>query len=148
MSNSKKVDPKLYDIYWDKLKCEGWENIRQFTDGAKVPFSLETTRRLFSDHDDKNVAPITIAIVGRHLGFTPKEIKGFLKKYTTDQDIWPMLGESETPLTQDEEALLKAYRALKDTERARGFIADQLDMVAMAVSIDVSKYTKIIRRKR
>ncbi len=142
-----KIDAKLYEILHKKLIEGGWENIRRFTDGSKVPFSVETTRRLFSECSYKGVAPATIAIVAKYLGFSANEIRDLLREYTTDRDLWPLIGDSTNRLTKEEEATIALTNRLKEQNiDAYDSVLSHIETVGKMVGINVDEVT-LLRRK-
>jgi len=146
MTGPKKVDKELYQILYQRMIDQGWDNIRRFTAGSKVPFSIETKRRLFNECDYKSVAPITIAIVARYLDFTNEEIRELLQKYTTDRDVWPLIGDSDERLTNEERAWLELFSSISKNSKLKENIFDQIEMLADLSGEDVSEQLKILRR--
>lgn len=142
----RKKEQSLRNLLLDRMAAEGWENVRQFTLGSKVPFSIETTRRAFVDVEHKNMAPLTLAIILKYLSYKPAEIVEILKTYTDDQDLWPMIDVKSTKLTPAEDALLAAYHVLVSADPGMSDrVADQLDLLAMAASTTVVEHTKQLR---
>lgn len=140
-------EKKLCDIMKDRMSVEGWDTIRRFTEGSKVPFSLETTRRIFNEKEYESVAPTTIAIVARYLGFKPNEIRDLLKKYTDDKDLWPMLGDSEGRITEDEQAIVDCYKKITEAKSGIGeVLVRQLEFVAMIAGVDITAEVHRLKR--
>ena len=133
-----------------QLENEGWESLRQFTSGSKIPLSAETIRRAFMAQDYKNMEPMSLAIICRYLNFTPDEIRDMLKTYTNDNVLWPMIGKGDgVRLSVYDQALLGAAKTIAGDDKERmTMLADQFDLMARAVGVDVSEYTRQIRRRR
>lgn len=123
----KEIDSQLYKIMHDKMLEQGWENVRRFTEASGVPFSLETTRRLFNECTYKGIAPATIAIIARYLGFSTAEIRNLLREYTTDEEIWPMIGVDDGKLSKDEEHWLQLYHELSANPDLYQAVITQID---------------------
>lgn len=144
----KSVKTELYKIMLDRMHAEGWENIRQFTVGSRVPFSLETVRRMFSECDYKNISPPTVAVIARHLGFKTNEIKDILKDYTDDEEFWRMIGET-SPLTADQEAIVGVFDAFMSAGgEATATFFSQIDLVAKMYNVDIADQMDRLKRPR
>lgn len=142
----KTINSELYKVMYDKLIEQGWENVRRFTDASGVPYSLETTRRLFNECTYKGIAPATIAVIARYLGFTPTEIRGLLKEYTTDEEIWPMIGVGENQLSKDEEYWVQLYHELSESAGLYQAVIAQIDS-AFKLAGAKSKVLPSLKRK-
>jgi len=147
VTQKKKVDKELYEVLHNKMLESGWDSVRSFTNGSKVPFSVETTRRIFNECDYKGLAPTTVAIVAKYLGFTTNEIRDLLRDYTTDRDLWPLIGDSTTRLSTEEEAMVTIYNAIKDKKpELVTTIAEQIQTLCKLAGVDVSEQTKKLIR--
>jgi hypothetical protein len=139
----------LYEIMWKKMQQQGWQTIRHFTEGSHVPFSVETTRRMFSKCDYKNIAPATVAIIAKYLGFTPQEIRDLLREYTNDKDLWPLIGEGSNALSPEEEAVLSVYRKVVECDPSmREHMASSASLYASSCNIDLSYEIGMLKRER
>ncbi len=112
---AEKFSKELHSILYDKMLDSGWTSIRSFTEGSNVPMSIETVRRVLSDVEKKGIAPVTIAIISKYLGFNPNEIKELLQTYTEDDDIWRLIGDHSNSMTQDEQAMQNIYHKIKQS---------------------------------
>jgi len=136
-----------------RLRDQGWENVTQFTKDSGIEYSAETVRRAFTDVPDKTLAPDTLAIILFKLNYSTEEVKELLETYTDtsnkDRYLWPKLGDNNITLTLDEEAVLNIYRkVIEHNNELRTKIADQLALVAMLASVDVSSEVKQLQRKQ
>lgn len=110
-----------------KMRTEGWDNIKQFMISTRVPFSLETVRRAFNTCDYKNIEVSTLAIIMKHLNFTPNEIRAMLTKCIGDNNIVSLIGDSNVDYTIQEQRLVEAYRMIvSKNPKLSGPIADQI----------------------
>ena len=93
---------------------------------------------------------MSLAVICRYLNFTPDEIRDLLKTYTNDTVLWPMIGKGDgVRLSVYDQALLAAAKTIAGDDKERmTILADQFDLMARAVGVDVSEYTRQIRRKK
>jgi hypothetical protein len=151
LTESKKVgkkDEELRAILTLKMAREGWENPRQFHLGSGVAskFSIETTRRAFNPCDYKSMEPSTLLIILKYLNFSANEIRDILKNFTSDKEIWPLLGDGTTALTTQEEAMVEIFRMIRAAKpEMLPNIADNLDLMAMAAGIEFKALTNRLR---
>ena len=136
---------QLNEILRERMLSEGWDTIPE---GSKVPFSLETTRRIFNDKEYLTVAPHTIAVVARYLGFEPNEIRDLLREHTKDKDLWPMIGDSVERITEDEKALIGCYQKIAEKSRKVALCAlvPQLELIAALVKADITEDIDRLKR--
>ena len=138
---------ELRTIMSQKLRDEGWDNIKQFMVSTKVPFSLETVRRAFNACDYKNLEASTLAIIMKYLNYTPNEIKHLLMTYTSDRDLVELIGDGGHEYTLYEQRLVEAYRAIiKANPSLSAALADQIDLVGRLAGVSTKKYTDALRR--
>lgn len=138
----------LRDMLTRKLNSQGWDSIRQFTQKSGVPYSQETTRRAFTE-SEKPLEPATLAIICRHLGYSPEDIKSILRDYTDDEHLWPLIGRQDTKMTIYDQALMLAVEQItKDHPELLRSLADYLDLLAASTGADVKEHTEKLRRKK
>lgn len=137
----------LRQIMSAKLKAEGWDNIKQFMVATKVPFSLETVRRAFNKCEHKNLEASTLAIIMKHLNYTPAEIKSLLTEYTDDDALVSLIGGDYQEFNIYERNLVQAYREIiaKNPEMGE-VLADQIDLVGAIIKVKTKQYTDFLRR--
>lgn len=147
MEAKRKMD-ELKKILAAKLEKEGWDSIRQFTMRSRIPLSQETTRRAFGE-SDKPLEPASVAVIARYLGFSPEEIKGFLRDYTEDDDLWQMIGREDTRYTVTDLAVLEAFKTLAEhgTPATLKSLADHMDLLAKTIEVDIREHTDKLRRR-
>lgn len=139
---------KLRKILTDRLRDEGWENIKHFQTATGVPYSLETVRRAFNECDYKRLEASTMAIIMRHLNYEPSEIREMLLTYTDDTEIAALIGGQQATYSTSEIALVEAYREItRRLETGGSLLADQFNLVGRVAGMDVSGLTAIIRKK-
>ena len=143
-----KKEEKLRSLLVLKMASEGWENPRQFHLGSGVArkFSIETTRRAFNPCDYKSMEPSTLLVICKYLNFSPSEIKGILKDFTDDREIWPLLGDCSVSLTTQEEAMVEVFRMIRAAKpEILPNIADMLDLMAMTAGVECKALTNRLR---
>jgi hypothetical protein len=143
-----KKDEQLRAMLVHKMASEGWENPRQFHLGSGVArkFSIETTRRAFNPCDYKTMEPSTLLVICKYLNFSANEIKGILKNFTDDQELWPLLGDGATALTTQEEAIVEVFRLIRAAKpEILPNIADMLDLMAMTAGVECKTLTNRLR---
>lgn len=140
---------ELLKIMNELLRAEGWTSVLSFTRSSGVPYTVETTRRAFTDVPDKNLAPATLAIILKYLNRSPQEIRNILKTYADDKDLWPMIGEEEDKNTVSEQAILSACRAILTAKPdLQNQLANALETLSMAAGVDIAADLKRLQRKQ
>lgn len=140
-------DKKLYKILTDRLHSQGWDNNTHFARSSGIPYTRETTSRAFEKHSSRHIANDTLATVLKFLNYKPMEIKEFLKEYTDDNEIWPMIQIDGPELTKQEEAILDMTRQLGNEQAYLGYLANQFEMLAKAAGLDFTNQIAILRRQ-
>jgi DNA-binding transcriptional MerR regulator len=128
---------------------QGWTNINQFKKATGVPYSLETVRRAFNECPYKNLDTITLAIIMKHLNYSPKEIKTILGKHLDPNDpVLELISDrSENKLTISEEKLIEAYRAITEKlPELSNSLADHLDLLGKIANVPTRQVTDALRR--
>jgi hypothetical protein len=136
-----------------RMTEENWPNIRAFCRGTNVPFSLETVRRAFNECPYKNLDTITLAIIMKHLNYSPKEIKTILTEHLSVEDrvtktVLELIGDGDVrELNSPEKNLIELYRKLITADPGlSNKLADLLDMLAKGTKVKASQYTAALRR--
>lgn len=145
----------------ERFKAQGWGSYRQFTHASKVPLSMETVRRALNGDDEKCIEPLSLAVICRHLAFNNDEIRDIIREYAQDTDIddklrnladdfWPMLGKADSQrLSVYDKAMLSSCKQIAgDNYKQMAMLANQLDLVARALRVDVTEHTRLLRRKK
>lgn len=138
-------DKKLYRILTDRMKAQGWDNNTHFARASGVPYSRETTSRAFEKHPTREIANDTLATVLKFLNYTPVEIREILKKYTDDQEIWPMIQTDGPELSNREQAFLEMIRELGEPAYV-DFLASQFEVLGKAAGKNFSRQLAIVKR--
>jgi hypothetical protein len=141
---------EMFRLLEHRMQEQGWSNITHFTHGSKIPYSVETVRRAFSDQGRRQLSSDTLAILCRYLGMNKQEIREFLKTYTDDNELWKLIGDEGEgiQLDIDEQAFLDIFRKIK-SQRAdvSDLIADNLSFLAKSIGIDISSELTILGRQ-
>ncbi len=109
------------NIFQEKLE-ENYENIGDFVKRSRIPISMETIRRLITDHTPVNTT--SLIIIAKYLGFSNQEISDILRK--PDKYILPdakelrfaeefisLMGFGGEELSKHDKILLQAINELK-----------------------------------
>lgn len=143
------VPSKLRQTLTIRMVMQGWSNINQFKKGTGVPYSLETVRRAFNECPYKNLDTITLAIIMKHLNYSPKEIKTILGKHLAANDpVLELISDrAENKLTIGEERLIEAYRTIMDKNpELSNSLADHLDLLGKIANVPTRQATDALRR--
>lgn len=133
-----------------KLREQGWDTVTQFTNSSKIPYSVETVRRGFTDCGYKQLSPDTLAVILRYLNCDRREIREILETYTDDKEIIKLIGEpSGASLSADEEAWLKIYRKLEAGKPglAAQIVGGSIAMGAELAGVDIKEEVLTVARK-
>lgn len=144
-----RIDDEFYAMMRNKLEDEGWTSARHFTLGAKLPFSSETTRRVFVKCDYKSLEASTLATVMLFLNFTRTEIREALRTFTSDNIIWRLIGieGDSASLTSEENAMLEMVRLVAEHDHTVFIVlAGILSSLAVAHHVDLSEQLKRVKR--
>ncbi len=143
------VPRKLMQTLNMRLHEEGWRNVSAFRKGTGLPFTLETVRRAFYDCDYKNLETITLAIIMKHLNYSPNEIKTILKKHLGPEDpVLELIGDAPVnKLSTSETKMLAAYRAIvSEQPELSNSLADHLDLLGRIANVATKQNTDALRR--
>jgi hypothetical protein len=129
-----------------------YDNVSDFHRRSRVPVSYETCRRFFIE--GQKIAFSNFLALLIYLGFSPSEIKSFLKapdKFVVEddhqlcKDIISIIGESEITLNAEEKAILSAYAKLKGSPCVQ-YIAEAAFMCCKAHNMDIDEEMRAIMR--
>jgi DNA-binding transcriptional MerR regulator len=129
-----------------------YDNVSDFHRRSRVPVSYETCRRFFIE--GQKIAFSNFLAILLYLGFSPSEIKSFLKapdKFVVEddhqlcKDIVHIIGESTITLNAEEKAILSAYAKLKETPCIE-YVAESAKMCAKAHNVNIDQELKAVLR--
>lgn len=145
-----KTKKAFFKMMNDRLHQEGWETVTQFTAKSKIPYTVETVRRAFTDCGHKQLSADTLAIILRYLSCSRQEIRQILKTYTDDKEIIELIGDDGSQeLTPDQQAWLDIYNKLYAQNPSFATqLAQPLEWIASLASVDISKETALLGRKK
>lgn len=132
-----------------KLLKEGWTSIRQFKIVTGLPYTLETVRRVFTDGACKKVSSITLAIIMKHLNFSPEDMKAVLKRHLNQDDpLLQLIGDKTgVKYNNSENTLIKIYRVIADKNpKLLNILADSLEVMQKASGVTEVMSADALRR--
>ena len=148
------VSLELARILEDKIRSEGYSNLRQFwlAHQMTMSFSYETCRRLLTPDETKDTAPATFVLIAMKLNFSREDIKEMLHKYFKHsrelEDVLSIMGDGTySKLTTEEKGVLDLFHRFESVSPDAVIqMCSALDMAAMAVGIESKDITKILSK--
>jgi len=143
------VNEDFYNLMSNRLREMGWDSVRHFVLGSKLPFSCETAGRVFKPNPYKGIEAYTVAIVAMYLEYSLVEIKHILQTFTNDTLICQLIGDAGegANISKEELGLLEILHPLSqqnpDIYRSVG---DMVTPIARAMGIDITESVKKLGR--
>lgn len=140
------IKPEKRNRLLEKFEEQGWSDLAEFVRRTGVPVARETAR--VAIYDGQRVSHPILIIIAKYLGFSQAETREILKE-AGDKEYWPLIGESKVETTEFDRSLLAAVRAIREADPLKvNILADQIDLVAHSLGLDVTEHTHKIRSTR
>jgi hypothetical protein len=131
----------------DRITEKGFSDVAQFCrmSGLKNHISFETARRCLNDVD-RPVAPLTLAVVMRHLDYPVSEIRSAMIA-VGDTVFAYMMEDSAEPMPMQDAGLLAAVQCIGQIHNTiYNDLAVVLEVMAGMVGVDVSAHISKMKK--